>query len=176
VSCCRGCRPRCFVVGPIPREPGDRPSRAVNSVYGPRQVAFCVRALRTAQRLEVAATRLAERGEFRTVRLIVGNIRGLVLRNSGGIRTCTEGPGTPNVLEPGENRVRATGWVRIADLGPVETDGIPAGRERPPDEHPFSRIAVLEVRVRERACEFVKPPCGIRGVVAGVAAIAVDVL
>src|SRR5262249_4921713 len=69
-----------------------------------------------------------------------------------------------------------TGWVRITDLGPVEPDCLATSCERPPDDHPFSRIAVLEVRVGERARELVKSPCRIRTVVAGVTAVSVDVL
>src|SRR5205814_151657 len=80
------------------------------------------------------------------------------------------------MLEPGENWVCA-GWrVRIRDLRPVEPDRLAASRKRPPDGHPLVRIAVLEVRVRERARKFVEAPRGIRPVVAGIAAVSVDVL
>ena len=72
--------------------------------------------------------------------------------------------------------MRAGRRVRIADLGPVEPDCLAASRKRPPDDHPLVGIAVLEVRVGERARELVEPPRGIRAVVAGVAAVSVDAL
>src|SRR5205823_13981260 len=121
------------MVGLVPSKPRDRPSRPVCAVDGARQAARIVGALRTTERLKVAATRLAERVQFRTVRLIIGNIRRCVLRNSAGIRTRSERPRAPDVLEAGEDRVRATGWVRIADLGPVEPDCLATSRKRPPD-------------------------------------------
>src|SRR5437667_1144933 len=70
----------------------------------------------------------------------------------------------------------ATGWVRIADLGPVEPDRLATSRKRPPDRDPLGRIAVLEVRVRERARELVEAPRRLWGVVAGIAAVTIDVL
>jgi len=89
----RGRGPQCLMVGLIPREPGDRPSHAIDAVGSAGQVAVCVQARPTTQRLEVAATRLAsKRGELGAVRLVISNVGRRVLRNCGGIRARSESP------------------------------------------------------------------------------------
>ena len=151
----------------VPCDPGDRPARPVIAIGTARQVA--------AQRCEVAAARLAaEHGELRTVRLVEGDVRGRVLRV--GVRGIAgaERPRAPHMLETRKDRVCPGRWVRIGNLRPVEADGFATVHERRRDDHPLGGITVPEVRVRERARELVESPCGIRAVVASVAAVSVN--
>src|SRR5205814_10423342 len=108
----------------------------------------------TAHWLEIAAARLpARHGEFRTVRLVISNVRSSVLRNGRGIGTCSEGPGAPDMLEPREDRVCPGRWVRIGNLGPVEADGFATIHERRRDDYPLGGITVFKVRSEEHTSE-----------------------
>src|SRR5215472_8781984 len=78
------------------------------------------------------------------------------------------------MLKTGKDRMCTTGWVRITDLGPVKTDRFAAVRERCRDNHPLRRVSVFKVCICSTARELVEPPCGIRTVVASVAAVSVN--
>src|SRR5690242_12972705 len=92
------------------------------------------------------------------------------------MRTCAECQRAPDMLEARVDRMGTRRRVRVADLRPIEADGLATVRKRPPDDHPLIRIAVLEVRVGEGAGKLIEPPCRIRSIVASIAAIAVDYL
>src|SRR4029077_6724617 len=155
-------------VGFVSRDPRDRPGRAVGAVGRARQVA--------AHGLVVPAVRIVEGdGELRAVRLVEGDVRVLVLRD-GARSSGPERPRAPDVLGAREDRMRTGGWVRIRDLRPVEPDCLVAVDDRCGRDHPFRRVAVLEVGVAGSARELVEAPCRIRAVVAGVTAVSVDVL
>src|SRR5262249_5505901 len=87
-----GCCPQRSMVSLVTSDPRDRPSRPVIAIGTAGQIA--------PHWLEIAATRVAERGEFRTVRLIIGYVRRCVLRNTAGMRTCSKCPRAPHMLEP----------------------------------------------------------------------------
>src|SRR6202011_4712214 len=125
-------------------------------------------------RLVITAVRVVEgRREFRAGRLVARDVRRHVLRDLPR-RPRPEGPGSPDVLSAGEDRVR-TGWrIRIRDLRPVEADVLAAVHDRSRGEHPLGRIAVLEVRVAGARGELVETPGRVGSVIAGVATVAVD--
>src|SRR4030095_16985439 len=97
-----------------------------------------------------------------------------VLRNSAGFRPRAERPRAPHMLETGKDRVCTSGWIRIRDLWPVEADGFTAVHERRRNNHPLGGITVPEISVGEGARELIESPCGIRAVVASVAAVSVN--
>ena len=142
-----GRRPHGPVVGAVTRHPRDRAACSVGSVHGAGQITRLVAAGRPAERQVIAARRVVARGhELRTARLVVGDVRGRVLRDCAG-RAGAERPTAPDVLRTVVDRVRARHGVGIAGLGPVERAGLTAGDDRPGGDDPFRRLAVLEVRV-----------------------------
>src|SRR6185437_8575090 len=64
--------------------------------------------------------------------------------------------------------------VRVADLWPVERRALATVHDWSRGDDPPLRITVAEVRVAEPARELVEAPGGVRTIVAGVAAVAVD--
>src|SRR5262245_24281626 len=119
----RGRCPQRSMVGLVPSDPRDRPSRPVIAIGTAGQIA--------PHWLKIAATRLAaEHSELRTVRLVIGDIGRCVLRNSAGIRTRAERPRAPHMLETRKDGVCTSGWVRIRNLWPVEADGFATVHER----------------------------------------------